>query len=239
MIATGDFARHEEAWLSLPWLASGRLSQAERDKIEPHVRQCSVCREELAFQRLLCNALTEPDRVTYAPGPSFRKLMGRIDGTAPQPQKTRERKAPVPPSRGNIPLWRPPGLAWAAGFVLVLGLGGILTTVYRSSEPRYATHTDTARVTPNVLHIAFDRSLTVGEAAEALRSTGARIVEGPDNTGVFGIRPVTTDAGHLTSSHALQVLSARLRADPRVRWVEPIATGDSPGESQAPLPRGP
>jgi hypothetical protein len=242
MIATGDFARHEEAWLSLPWLANGRLSQADRDKIEPHVRQCSVCREELAFQRLLCNALTEPDRVTYAPGPSFRKLMDRIDGTAPQPQKTRERRAPVLASRANISLWRPPGLAWAASFVLVLGLGGILTTMYRSSEPLYVTHTNTARVTPNVLHIAFDRSLTIGEAEEALRSTGARIVEGPDNTGVFGIRPVTTTAGTKTSardSHAMQVLSARLRADPRVRWVEPIATGDSAGEPQAPLPRGP
>jgi hypothetical protein len=111
--------------------------------------------------------------------------------------------------------------------------------MYRASEPLYVTHTDTARVTPNVLHIAFDRSLTVGEAEEALRSTGARIVEGPDNTGVFGIRPVTTAAGDTTSSHAMQVLSARLRADPRVRWVEPIATGDSPGEPQARRPRGP
>ena len=243
MIATGDFARHEEAWLSLPWLANGRLSQAERDKIEPHVRQCPTCTEELAFQRLICSALTEPDRVTYAPGPSFRKLMDRIDGTAPQPQRTRERnKAPVPASRGNISLWRPPGLAWAASFVLVLGLGGILTTVYRSSEPLYVTHTDAARVTPNVLHIAFDRSLTVGEAEEALRSTGARIVEGPDSTGVFGIRPVATGAGSATStrdSHAMRVLSARLRADPRVRWVEPIAMGDSRGEPQASLPRGP
>ena len=55
MIASDDSARHEEAWLSLPWLANGRLSQAERDKIEPHVRTCAACREELAFQRLLCN----------------------------------------------------------------------------------------------------------------------------------------------------------------------------------------
>jgi hypothetical protein len=240
MIATGDFARHEEAWLSLPWLANGRLSQAERDKIEPHVRQCSVCTEELEFQRLLCNTLTEPDRVTYAPGPSFRKLMVRIDGAAPRPQKIRERnKAPAPPRRDNISLWRPPGLAWAASFVLVLGLGGILTTMYRWSEPLYVTHTSATRATPDVLHIAFDRSLTVGEAEEALRSTGARIVEGPDNTGVFGIRPATSVSDYATSNHAMQVLSARLRADPRVRWVEPMAKANSPGESQAPLPRGP
>jgi hypothetical protein len=247
MIQTGDFARHEEAWLSLPWLANGRLSQAERDAIEPHVRLCATCREELAFQRLLCAALTEPDRVTYAPGPSFRKLMDRIDGTTPQPQKTRERsKAPASANRspriGNVPLWRPPGLAWAATFVLVIGLAGVLTTVYRSSQRLYVTHTDSVRVTSNILHIAFDRSVTIGEAEEALRSTGARVVEGPDSTGIFGIKPVASGAGDATpalESRQMQVLSARLRADPRVRWVEPLAIGDSAGDAQAPLSRGP
>ena len=102
---------HEEAWLSLPWLANGRLSQGERDKIEPHLRGCTACREELAFQRLLCNALTEPDRVTYAPGPSFRKLMDRIDGTTVQTRKTRESNtAPTshlrPRRSSNVSLWR-------------------------------------------------------------------------------------------------------------------------------------
>ncbi|MDB6089167.1 MAG: zf-HC2 protein [Gammaproteobacteria bacterium] len=247
MIATGDFACHEEAWLALPWLANGRLSQTERDKIEPHVRQCSACKEELAFQRLICDSLTAPDRVTYAPGPSFRKLMDRIDGTAPRPQKTGERsKVPASPgrapNRGKVSPWRPPGLAWAAAsFALVIGFVGVLSTVYRSSELLYTTHTDTARATPNILHIAFDRSLTIGEAEEALRSTGARIVEGPDSTGVIGIRPVASGAGDATSAgdrREMRVLSARLRADPRVRWVEPILGGDSPGERRAPLSRG-
>src|SRR5579862_8778363 len=92
MFATEDPVSHEEAWLTLPWLASGRISQLERDKVEPHVRTCTACRQELAFQRLLCNILAEPDRVTYAPGPSFRKLMDRIDGTTSQQRpKTRER----------------------------------------------------------------------------------------------------------------------------------------------------
>jgi hypothetical protein len=246
MMQTEDFARHEEAWLSLPWLANGRLSQTERDKIEPHVRLCAACKEELASQRLLCNTLTEPDRVTYAPGPSFRKLMDRIDGVTPQSQRIQEySKAPASPTRsprnGKVSVWRPPGLAWAASFALVIGLAGVLTTVYRSSQRLYVTHTDAA-VTSNVLHIAFDRSVTIGEAEEALRSSGARVVEGPDSTGVFGIRPAATAAGETTparESREMQVLSARLRADPRVRWVEPIAMGGSSGDAQAPLPRGP
>jgi hypothetical protein len=226
MIASDDSARHEEAWLSLPWLANGRLSQVDRDKIEPHVRTCAACREELAFQRLLCNVLTEPDRVTYAPGPSFRKLMDRIDG-APQPsRKTRETDEPaaIPTRRrmnSNMSLWRPPGLAWAATFILAIGLGGVATSVYRSSQPLYKTYTDSSRAAaPNVLHISFDRSVTVGEAAEVVRESGARVVEGPDSTGVVGISPVKPDG--------MRALATRLHADPRVRWIEPISAVNAP-----------
>jgi hypothetical protein len=243
MIATGDFAYHEEAWLLLPWLANGRLSPAEREKVEEHVRVCAACTEELAFQRLMCKALAEPDRVTYAPGPSFRKLLERIDATTPQ--KPREAsKAAAPRSRAarsaSIALWRPPGLAWAASFVLAIGLAGIASTVYRWSEPLYITHTDAARVTPNVLHIAFDRSLTIGEVEQLLRSDNARVVEGPGSTGIFGVTPVAIASDHANGPNAsreMQVLSARLRADPRVRWVEPISLGEN--NEQAHSPRGP
>jgi hypothetical protein len=271
MIATGDSARHEEAWLALPWLANGRLSQAERDKIEPHVRECAACRVELAFQRLLCNALTEPDRVTYAPGPSFRKLMDRIDGTGPPAVEGRERaktivrnledrirggspeeraspkeratpKESARPSR-NRSLWRPPGLAWAASFVLMVGLTGIISTMYRSSQPLYTTHTDATHAASNVVHIAFDRSVTIGEAEEVLRSAGARIVEGPDGTGIFGVTPGVRDPEKMSpgrANHEIRVLSARLRADPRIRWVEPIPADDnSPDDDTAMAARGP
>jgi hypothetical protein len=250
MMSSGEPAIHEEAWLALPWLANGRLSQVERDKFEPHVRGCTTCREELALQRLLCDALTEPDRVTYAPGPSFRKLMERIDGAAPTPRRVSEQpRTSPPPARSrerrwgslDISLWRPPGLAWAASFVLMVGLAGVVTSVYRQSQPNYTTHTDSAGTTANVLHIAFSRSVTIGEAEEVLHSTGAHIVEGPDNTGIFGIAPGATNA-NTTPRHTtrdLRVLSARLRADPRVRWVQPVPGDDSPGAVDSPTPRGP
>jgi hypothetical protein len=241
MIASGQSTRHEEVWLSLPWLATGRLSQAERDRLEPHVQTCAACREELALQRLLCNALTEPDRVTYAPGPSFRKLMERIDATAPRAAPAPgDRNKVVTPLRRSAPrvgLWRPPGLAWAASFVLAVGLAGALTSVYKSSQPVYFTHTLQPRSAPNVLHIAFDRSVTVGEAEEALRSTGARIVEGPDSSGIFGIAPSAVATGETIPehiNHEMHLLSARLRADPRVRWVEPIAGDNTVAPSGGP-----
>ncbi len=249
MFATGDPVGHEEAWLALPWLANGRISQVERDKLEPHVRSCTACSQELAFQRRLCNALTEPDRVTYAPGPSFRKLMDRIDGAMPQGSKARRRAAAVldrPRSRGNsflhTSLWRPPGLAWAASVILLAGMTGVIATIYQTAHPTYTTRTETAHVESNVLHIAFDRSVTIGEAEAALRSTGAHIVEGPDGTGVFGVSPGLSNSGKVPPRHAIQqlrLLSARLRADPRVRWVEPIPGDDSPGEARSPLSQEP
>ena len=70
------------------------------------------------------------------------------------------------------------------------------------------------------LHIAFDRSLTVGDATEVLRSNGARIIEGPDSTGIIGVTANMTDAKH--PGREMHLLAERLRADPRVRWVEPL-----------------
>jgi hypothetical protein len=206
------------------------LSQAERAALEEHLRECAACTQELAQQRRLCQVLTEPERVTYAPGPSLRKLMERIDGHTPaRLQEVR------PVSRRSAPsvlaaAWRPPGLAWAATFVLAVGLAAFAPTAYRWSQPRYVSLTSAPRGTPGVLHIAFDRSLPIGEMEEMLRSAGARVVEGPGTTGVFGIAPVApTSRGPAESdevSAQLRALAARLSADPRVRWIEPLSGTD-------------
>ena len=220
---------HEESWLLLPWLANGRLSGIERVRLEGHVRECGSCARELVQQRLMCEALTEPERVTYAPGPSFRKLMDRIDGRS---GRTARRRTP-PRAAAAIPLrsavaatWRPPGLAWAASFLLMLFLGVSALTAYRWTQPLYATHTAATARVPYVLHIAFVPSLSVGDAGKLLREAGARVVEGPDATGIFGVAPVESVPGEAWTQDVgaqMRALAGRLRADARVRWVEPLA----------------
>jgi len=215
---------HEDAWLSLPWLANGRLSGVERLRVEEHVRGCAQCAREVALQRRLCDVLTEPERVTYAPGPSFRKLMDRIDGRAPamaaEPRVTRLQRFAA---RGSS-AWRPPGLAWAASFLLFVGFAGLAATTYRWSQPRYSTYTATpAQTSTSVVHIAFLPSLSIAEVGDALRSAGARVIEGPDATGIFGVTPVAASSNAADESRELGALAARLRADARVRWVEPIS----------------
>jgi hypothetical protein len=238
MIASAERDRHDEVWLLLPWLVNGRLAPRERLQVEEHVRHCSECQEELALQHRMCAALTEPDRVSYAPGPSFRKLIERIDGDERLRKTARVRpKSFKDPDR--IGTWRPPGLAWAASFVLLFGVTGLIATAYRWSEPVYTTHTDAPALTPNVLHIALDRSLTIGEVEEMLRTNGARIVEGPGSTGIFGVTPVDLVSGQTTTAAAnrqLRSLSARLRADSRVLWVQPL-TDEPSADERAPVPQ--
>jgi hypothetical protein len=225
---------HEECWLLLPWLANGRLSPAERTGTEEHVRSCSACAAELERQYLMCAALTLPERVTHAPGPSLRKLMERIDGATPARAAA---AAPLPRHRRPGPplaaTWRPPGLAWAATFVFALGVGSLAPTLYRWSQPAYSTYTSAPRAQGEVLHVAFERSLTVGEVAELLRSSDARIVEGPDRTGIFGVAPVSAGTQAPGEPGAkLHALAARLQGDARVRWIEPLP--QDPAGARAP-----
>ncbi|HKT71338.1 MAG TPA: zf-HC2 domain-containing protein [Steroidobacteraceae bacterium] len=242
---------HEETWQMLPWVANGRISSAERERLEAHVRECPVCTMELALQRRLCEALAEPDRVTYAPGPSFRKLLEKIDAdgdshtdtAVAQDESQMPANSALAGSRlagsrlaGSRPgLWRPPGLAWAASFLLVLTVG-VLSTAYRWSEPLYRTHTDASAATPAVLHVAFDRSITLGAIEEMLGANGARVVEGPGNTGIFGVTSAGIVAGQTSAADAkrqIRLLSTRLRGDSRVRWVEPVADDAAPEPAHA------
>lgn len=234
---TNRASGHEECWLLLPWLVNGRLSHAQRSLVEEHVDVCGACARELDRQRLLCRALTEPERVTYAPGPSFRKLMQRIDAEAAGPARqpaAAKRPRPAAPAGQPVRLaarvvhgarsaaaWQAPGLAWAASFVLAVGLAGFLGTAYRWSQPLYATHT-APRAAHDVLHIAFVRTLSIGEVEELLRAAGARVVEGPGSTGVFGVMPSDQDGASADVSPQMRALAARLRSDARVRWVEPL-----------------
>jgi anti-sigma factor RsiW len=220
---------HEECWLLLPWLANGRLAAAQRALVEEHVAACAECAREVARERLMCEALTQPERVTYAPGPSFRKLLERIDGRAAAVRTTAGARAAAPARRTLRPAvsaWRPLGLAWAASVVLVAGLAALTATTWRWSQPLYATYTSSAATSAEVLHIAFVPSVSVGEAGQLLHSAGARVVEGPDSVGIFGIAPAapaSPDGAGARLHQQLSELAQRLRADPRVRWVEPLA----------------
>lgn len=220
-------ARHEQCWQLLPWLANGRLAGSERLLVEEHLRDCAACVHELSVQRLLCETLGAPERVTYAPGPSFRKLLERLDA---EPQRTA--RPPLAARASAWRGWRSPALAWAASVLLVLA-GALWVTAQRLSQPDYRTYSSDPRAAPGVLHISLVPSLSIAEAGTLLQATGARIVDGPDPGNVFGVSPAGMTQGQDTTER-LRALAARLRADPRVRWIEPLPGATDPG---GPSPR--
>ncbi len=231
---------HREVWLLLPWLANGRLEPAERLRVEQHVRGCPECAREAQLQRLMCGALTEPERVTYAPGPSLRKLMEKIDARPGAAAAAGEPARPALARAARLrAAWRPPGLAWAASFVLAVGLTAFAATAYRWSEPLYTTRTETPPATAAVLHVAFERTLTVAAVQEALQRAGARVVEGPDATGIVAVAPLARPGSGADSGTALGALARRLRADARVRWVQPLPDSAAVKRAQRPPSRGP
>ena len=241
MIAMDERQSHQEVWLLLPWLANGRLSPAERERAEEHVRQCSACEQELEVQHRMCEAFTAPDRVVYTPGPSFRKLMDRIDAESGDRRAASRNKrlnvSSLTARLGHVSLWRPPGLAWAASFLLLFGMTGMMFSTYHWLAPNIRTRSDLNAVNPNVLHIALDRSLQFGEVEELLRTSGARIAEGPGNTGVLGVMPIGIVPGHTSPASVnkqVRALSARLRTDPRVLWVQPLTDDETPADQQVP-----
>ena len=213
---------HEESWRLLPWLANGRLEGAERVRLERHVRGCEACAQELSLQRLWCDALTAPERVTYAPAPSFRKLMERIDAAGSARSSGTEAPTPAVRAARTRAAWRPPGVAWAASFVACVALGTFALTAYRWSQPLYMTHTASPAAPAGVLHLAFERSLAIGDAERLLLASGARVVAGPDASGVFAVAPAADAATPAERAAQLRALAERLRADARVRWIEPL-----------------
>ena len=243
---------HEEVWLLLPWLANGRLPEPLRWRSQRHLNICGACRDELALQERLCEALAAPESISYAPGPSLARLLQRIDqaaaaqgpdryatdpyDTEPPLTAPRPTKLPVslrsPPPRahrqwGSARLaWATsPGLAWAATVLIGFGVAGNLA--YRAAQPTYRVHSDApAPARQALLHIAFARNLTIGEAAQLLHAAGAQVVEGPGSTGIFAISPEGASAAG--TRMRLQQLAAQLRADPRVRWVEPLPASREP-----------
>jgi hypothetical protein len=116
-----------------------------------------------------------------------------------------------------------------------VGVVGLAATTYRWSQPRYSTYTSVPETSTAVLHIAFVPSLPIADVGDALRSAGAKVVEGPDATGIFGVVPVAPAANAAYASPGVRALAARLRADTRVRWVEPIS-GTAAADT---LPHGP
>jgi len=222
-----------EAARLLPWFATGRIDAEDAARVEAHVATCPVCRADLATQRTLHGLMQSEEKVEHAPQPSLQKLMSRInelDREIPMASASAAEAAialPRPtPARTGMPRW----LA-AAVVVQAVGLGLLGTLLWQHAGGRHAaaeyvtlSTVEVGQETAPRVRVVFVADMTLGGMAALLGALHSDIVGGPTEAGAYtlALRPETNKPVSVNAS------LARLRADPRVLFAEPVVTDAAP-----------
>ena len=215
---------HGDAWELLPWLVNGRLDETDRLRVEMHLKDCVACRDEVAVQQRLRDALAAHGPVEQFPAAGLNKLRQRIDQlSVPLPQATPGREA-TPDSA------RPGRAAAIAASVLVaaLSVGGLAAHYRPAPSPvpaggAYLTVTAAApQYSGTVIRAVFAPTVTVADLQGLLAEAHLGIVAGPTEAGVYTLALTGTES----PAWSLQ----RLRAHDGVRFAEaiPAAAGRAP-----------
>jgi anti-sigma factor RsiW len=213
---------HDEAQQLLPWWVNGRLSAPDAARFAAHLNGCAECRADVEAERRIRSSLRQSPRVEYAPQASFQKLWSRIEEVELDvPTRPPDDESMVRPARRSSTSrhWR-----IAAAVAMGVGVGLLFAAPWRMSPTNlpatYTTASQPGPVSARSVQIraVFSPAMTVDELTRIVRETRLAIVEGPSESGVYGLATVPRSAA------AAQDALARLRADPRVRFAEPVST---------------
>jgi hypothetical protein len=235
-----------EAARLLPWYITGRLSQADAERVGQHIEHCAVCREDFADQRALRTRVKADTSVEIAPQAGLAATLARIDelGREMGPAHEQHREAAVAPAaaaiipidraarRGAQPLRRQQRVTqWlaAAAVVQAIGLAMVGRALLQApgntpaDKPVAGYETLSSPEAPapvGQIRAVFARSMSVDALHGLLRGQHLTIVGGPTEAGVFTLG---FEAGAVRPAAALQAL----RADPQVQFAEPTSAAGS------------
>lgn len=234
--------KHELAGL-LPWHANGTLAGAEAQRFAAHLAQCPLCQQELSEQEQLRGLLRAPVAIEYAPQAGLRKLMQRIDGApAARPPAAKRWLAGLAGWTGWNGLGggsgRPRGpVAWLSAAVVLqaVALSALLFFV-AVGRPGLAPSDGAAPYltlsTPSSgearLRVLFAPGVTLSELQAMLHAQRLQALSGPSDAGLFTLALRGSAANQTAAAAELAAVLARLRADPRVRFAEPLAADAAP-----------
>lgn len=201
---------HDEAEALLPWYATGRLDEEDRARVEKHLSGCAECRAQLGIERRFISEFR-----TYTPEveSGWSRIRSRVVAGAAVPSAPQRSAAQV-----GAELWaaftRPVVVALATAQVAFLAVAsGLLLWL---SQPAYeALGSAPPPATANAM-VMFAATATDQDIRIAMKTAGARIVDGPTSTGAYLL--------HLDTQQRQSAL-ARLRSDGQVRLAEPIDAG--------------
>jgi hypothetical protein len=210
---------HRECWEQIPWIANGSLDVHERARLEPHLRACSACQEELALHERTRVLMRRDEPVMMAPQAGWQKLIQRIDAEDADAEEGVD-AAPAPAVRSRPLRW--PRWAAIAASVQAVALALIFGAQYLEREaaftaPRYETLTavDPVAASGPVIRLVFHTGVALQDVNAMLRAVDAQVVAGPSEAGVY-----TIALKNRRASPDIDAALARLRADPRVLFAE-------------------
>jgi anti-sigma factor RsiW len=209
--------RHRQAWDLIPWVVNGRASPEQRAVVEQHLADCGDCREEYAFQQRLAGAMRSAPEPAGNAQAALQDLWRRIDGDEQAPRPAR-RVAGGGFARGLL----------AAVIVEAVGLAVLSGALWTRTQaaavaPVYHTLSAPQEAAPRAsIRAVLAPSLTLGQLQTLLAQSQLQIVGGPSDAGVYSLAPLSTAAAD--GGAAL----ARLRADPGVRFAEPVDAAQRP-----------
>lgn len=219
--------QHEEIFELFPWYLNGTIAEPGRQKVDEHVRVCAACREQLARERDIYQAMSAAPSLEYIPA-SFSRLQARLDAlpaekaAAPEPSvRQSASRREMPRLRAAMP-W--PRLAAAAIVVLAVGLLSLVSAdrwVQIAALPSaYRTVTTSPPRAPDeVIRAVFSPGITLVELQAILDEAQLRIISGPTEAGVYSLaatssRPVTVSLSLLRRHESVRFAEST-RVDPR------------------------
>ncbi|MBI3148774.1 MAG: hypothetical protein HYZ17_09725 [Betaproteobacteria bacterium] len=203
----------QEIWKVLPWVASGRLDEAERSRLRGEIESREQLRRGLDWETALRESVQAEASTWVAPPQMLAKVMARI-GKESRPTRQPKNESWLSRFLGGS-RWTPQ-LAMACGLVVVqFGVIGYLWSAH--SEPDtfadYRTTQTEVALPTSFLRVGFQADLTERGMREILHGVGAEIVAGPSQLGDYYL---------LVDPDDIDRVAATLQSDQRVAAVERV-----------------
>jgi hypothetical protein len=177
-----------------------------------------MCRDELAQERRIHEAVHAQAGVEYIPAASLKRLQARLDALGDEAIDT-----PMPARHAPLRGWHAAAasVAVVAAVAALMYFKGWIVLGPEAGAPRYHTVTNPRPQAPGeVIRAVFSPTITLVDLQAILDEAQLRIVSGPTEAGVYSLAPSSTRP--VSSSLAL------LRRHAAVRFAESIEQTQQP-----------
>ncbi len=214
---------HQRVSAMLPWYVNQTLDPEEDREVEAHLNHCLVCRQEVALQRNVQQAVASADVGEESLSRSMQTLHQRI---SQEQQRRQPRKSPwwqglqhfvamlkqSPMGIQGALLAQTAALVIALGFI---GFGGTPQVMHYETLSSSGVSTITADGASPLYNVIFAQDLTVTEMQRVLNEEALQIHAGPSPAGAFLLAEAAVNAHTLETDERIQQLNHR----PQIRFA--------------------